>query len=720
AEVLVSPTATTVYTVTATTSCGSAQDAVTVTVLPPGQNGPQEAVYDAGLGAPACAVAGSSCDSPALLDGRAGLGPEPNQPNTLDSCSDGTSGTYHDDESSDRIVVSTLDGTDFTEGATVRVEVTVWAWSSGSSDSLDLYYATDADSPSWNYLSTLYPPGGGLQTLSTTYALPDGALQAVRASFRYQGSPSSCSGGSYDDADDLVFAVKTVAACTIDPDCDDGLYCNGVETCNAGTCQNGTAVTCDDGVACTDDSCNEGTDSCEFTTNDANCANGLYCDGDETCDAVLGCQAGTAPNCDDGVACTGDSCNEGSDSCDSTPSHALCDNGLFCDGAETCDPVLSCQAGSDPCSGSQTCDEEGDVCVGTGGCLHEVDFESGAGGWTQGADTCTRGSFVLGTPDATAWQVGGGGGGSSNAFFTQPNPGGVGTDDVDGGTCEALSPTVNAGAESAVSVSLDYFHGQRDAGDDPGDGFTVEVLNDGVVVDTLASIGDVTHNAAWTSVSTTVVNPGNVRVRVRASDAASTGDIVEGGVDNVEICPTSPPPPCTVNENFTSGAGGWTNSGSSTCSTGSFVTATPSQQSDGGVTTQVGGDHTTGTGNAFFSATNSSPGANDVDGGTCIVLSPVYSVTEASDVSVWYFHGQRDAGDDAGDFFSLEISTNGGGSWSTLASYGDVTVNAAWTEATTTVAAGTSVQFRVQVADGTSGGDLVEAGVDDVSICPSN
>ncbi|MCP4662198.1 MAG: M20/M25/M40 family metallo-hydrolase, partial [bacterium] len=46
AEVLVSPTATTVYTVTATTSCGSAQDAVTVTVLPPGQNGPQEAVYD--------------------------------------------------------------------------------------------------------------------------------------------------------------------------------------------------------------------------------------------------------------------------------------------------------------------------------------------------------------------------------------------------------------------------------------------------------------------------------------------------------------------------------------------------------------------------------------------------------------------------------------------------------------------------------------------------
>jgi hypothetical protein len=66
------------------------------------------------------------------------------------------------------------------------------------------------------------------------------------------------------------------------------------------------------------------------------------------------------------------------------------------------------------------------------------------------------------------------------------------------------------------------------------------------------------------------------------------------------------------------------------------------------------------------------------------------------------------------------MSTNGGSSWSTLASNGDSTSNAAWNEATTTVAAGTNVQFRVQASDGTASGDLVEAGVDDVSICPSN
>jgi hypothetical protein len=99
--------------------------------------------------------------------------------------------------------------------------------------------------------------------------------------------------------------------------------------------------------------------------NDANCDNGLFCDGDETCDPVLDCQPGTAPDCDDGVGCTDDSCDEGTDSCDNVANDANCDNGLFCDGAETCDPVLDCQPGSDPCPG-QSCDEVGDQCVGGG------------------------------------------------------------------------------------------------------------------------------------------------------------------------------------------------------------------------------------------------------------------------------------------------------------------------------------------------------------------
>ncbi|MEM9595141.1 MAG: trypsin-like peptidase domain-containing protein [Acidobacteriota bacterium] len=175
---------------------------------------------------------------------------------------------------------------------------------------------------------------------------------------------------------------------------------------------------------------------------------------------------------------------------------------------------------------------------------------------------------------------------------------------------------------------------------------------------------------------------------------------------------------CTTDVDFESGASGWTNSSASTCSTGAFVAATPTSVVNGGVTTQVAGDHTSGSGNAFFSATNSSAGVNDVDGGNCVVLSPVYPTSAASDVSIWYFHGQRDAGDDSGDGFELEISTDGGSSWSSMASAGDVTSNAAWTEATTTVPAGSDVRFRVQVSDATADGDLVEAGVDDLTICP--
>ena len=530
---------------------------------------------------------------------------------------------------------------------------------------------------------------------------------------RVRATDAAAGGDLVEAGIDNVRICSAGPVCTVDADCDNGLFCDGVETCNTGTgqCQAGAPPVCDDGLGCTVDSCNEATDSCDATPNDSLCDNGLFCDGAEICNASLGCQPGFAIACGDGVGCTVDSCNEATDSCDNIPDDAACDNGLFCDGAETCDAVNDCQAGSDPCAVGQTCNETADICEGGPGCSHNADFESGDGGWSQGADTCTTGSFIVGTPDATAWQVGGGNPGQ--AFFTANNGGGLGTDDVDGGTCEALSPSVACAGEAAADISLDYFHGQRDAGDDAGDGFTIEVLNNGSVVQTLVNIGDVTNNAAWTNVSTTVNNPGDIQIRVRASDAAGPGDIVEGGIDNVVIAP-GVPSTCDVEEGFESGAGGWTNDPASTCTTGDYVVGTPTQQVNGGVTTQVGGA-SVGSG-ALFTATNTSAGVNDVDGGNCIANSPSYTASAPSTLSVDYFHGQRDAGDDAGDLFLLEYSTDGGVSWNTLASNGDATSNAAWTTATASVPAG-SVQLRVQCADATADGDLVECGVDEVSIC---
>ncbi|HZQ70072.1 MAG TPA: choice-of-anchor D domain-containing protein [Terriglobales bacterium] len=174
--------------------------------------GGQTAAYDSTLKAPKCGAIGSSCDTgPSLILGRDNMsgGAETNQPNTINStCADGTSGTFHSDESTDRIVVATTDGSNLAPGKTVTVTATVWAYSTGSSDALDLYYAADATNPSWVFIKTIVPPAGGAQALSTTYTLPTGgSLQAVRAQFRYQGSASSCTSGAYNDRDDLVFAV---------------------------------------------------------------------------------------------------------------------------------------------------------------------------------------------------------------------------------------------------------------------------------------------------------------------------------------------------------------------------------------------------------------------------------------------------------------------------------------------------------------------------------
>ena len=174
------------------------------------------ATYDAALKAPKCATPSGSCDSRGLLVGRGTLfsGPEPNQPNTIhDSCADGTGGQFHLNESIDRLTVSTLDGGMFAPGKTVRIATTVWAFN--SSDQLDLYYAPDAAAPSWTYITTLTPTGPGAQTLSAFYVLPAGAVQAVRASFRFLGTPSACPSGVsaiYDDRDDLAFRVGQSAA----------------------------------------------------------------------------------------------------------------------------------------------------------------------------------------------------------------------------------------------------------------------------------------------------------------------------------------------------------------------------------------------------------------------------------------------------------------------------------------------------------------------------
>ena len=166
-----------------------------------------------------------------------------------------------------------------------------------------------------------------------------------------------------------------VEGCSTNTDCDDGLYCNGVEICNDGTCQNGTPVDCIDSIGCTDDACNEDNDACENVPNNDNCDDGVFCNGLETCDASSDCLAGTPVACKDDL--------------------------LFCNGDEICDEAIdACISKGNPCGEGTVCNEENDVCDSSScpnGFCDEgedcnscpQDCESGSGGGT--CDACFKG-----------------------------------------------------------------------------------------------------------------------------------------------------------------------------------------------------------------------------------------------------------------------------------------------------------------------------------------
>jgi len=121
--------------------------------------------------------------------------------------------------------------------------------------------------------------------------------------------------------------------CTFTPlVCDNGLFCDGVETCDPTSGCVAGAPPCDDGVDCTDDGCDETDDTCSAVANDSNCDDDLC--AIYACDATNGCLP-TPIDCDDGVPCTTDSCDP-TTGCTATPDDSLCDDGNPCT-SDTCD-----------------------------------------------------------------------------------------------------------------------------------------------------------------------------------------------------------------------------------------------------------------------------------------------------------------------------------------------------------------------------------------------
>ncbi|MEE2779305.1 MAG: hypothetical protein VYE15_02195 [Myxococcota bacterium] len=148
------------------------------------------------------------------------------------------------------------------------------------------------------------------------------------------------------------------------------------KTCHYSTCDPGTGLCVElpvaDGLACDDEDLCSLDDTCAggscIGAQSLKCNDGFYCNGEETCDPSVGCVSSPAPDPDDGVSCTLDTCDEATDSFLHTPDHGECDDGLFCNGEEIC-TNKGCAPGifldfedGNPCT-EGVCDEEIDLIV---------------------------------------------------------------------------------------------------------------------------------------------------------------------------------------------------------------------------------------------------------------------------------------------------------------------------------------------------------------------
>jgi hypothetical protein len=481
AQITVSPAVTTSYSVTAANTCGSASDSVTVTV----QSG-NMAAWDPTLQAPRCATAGAACDSGAsLLLGRAGLGPEPNQPNTInDSCADGTSGTFHSDESNDRIKIETVDGSTLAPGKTVRITATVWAWTTPSADRADFYYAANATSPSWTLIGSATPAAAGSQTLTASYTLPAGALQAVRVQFRYQSTNASCAAGAYNDRDDLVFAVAsapdTTPPTTSITSPTDGAIVSGTV--------NVTASAGDD----------VGVSRVEFWI-----------------DGTLASTDTASPYSYPWVT-TGYS-NGSSHSIQSRAFDAANNRG-------------------DSATITVIVNNAGPVIV------FEDSFETDKG-WTRnpnGTDTASTGLWERGDPEQTSSsgikQLGTTVSGVNDLVSARLAGSSAGANDIDGGVTTIQSPPIALPSSGTLTLTFQYYlaHGSNASS---ADFFRVYAVG-GTSTLLLQSLGAATNrDGVWTASGSLSLNAfagQTIRLRIEAADA-STASLVEAGVDDVRI-----------------------------------------------------------------------------------------------------------------------------------------------------------------------------------------
>lgn len=272
---------------------------------------------------------------------------------------------------------------------------------------------------------------------------------------------------------------------------DMGAYEFGIGDCECGvderTCKECiNDGDCDDRVTCTSNICNTSINECVFTAVDSNCDNGLFCDGIETCDSILDCQLGTAVECADTDDCTIDTCDEANDSCSNVAADT--DN----------DGTIDCNDG---------CPNDPDKTeIGLCGC----GVAEGTCGGCEGANCCPVGSVVFDPPK-----------GVIDARYpfdpddVNQTPSGISTILMQGPpgaheSCWTFCETASSGVDNDIASITE------NAGI-----YTIELIRP--ITTGACSTLTYTDNDATTSVTTLISHPSNVNADGIADDA----DVVE-------------------------------------------------------------------------------------------------------------------------------------------------------------------------------------------------
>jgi hypothetical protein len=159
--------------------------------------------------------------------------------------------------------------------------------------------------------------------------------------------------------------------CNTAADCDDTLFCTGIESCSSetSTCVAGGGDPCAAGETCVEE-----TDECAPAAGceiDDDCADDVFCNGDETC-AEGACLPGSNP------CAASETCVEATDECAGAAgcvSDDECDDGVFCNGVELCADG-ECVPGTNPCEQGETCEENIDECTSPE-CVIDADCAEG-------------------------------------------------------------------------------------------------------------------------------------------------------------------------------------------------------------------------------------------------------------------------------------------------------------------------------------------------------